>query len=96
MIVVSDLMESALGQLLAWTKENGLRINPKNIELVLFIRRYNMLEFRLPKFGNTSLELSREAKTSRRNPLVKLSRGRNANNKMRKSLCAGKRTFGIR
>lgn len=49
-------MESALGQLLTWVKENSVRINAENTELISFTRRNKIPEFWLRKMDSETVE----------------------------------------
>lgn len=59
---ISEIMESALKDIVKWASSNGLGVNPKKTELVLFTRRYKIPEFPLPKIDGVPLKLSSEAK----------------------------------
>ena len=46
---ISEIMESALQELMGWAEENGLGVNPQKTELILFTRRYKVHLFCLKK-----------------------------------------------
>ena len=59
---LSEILESALGELGRWAERGGLRINPSKTELVLFTRRRKVEDFRRPRVKGTMLSLSTEVK----------------------------------
>lgn len=52
-------MQLAPATLLKWDKENGLDVSPSNTKL--FTRKYNILDFSLPRLDGITLELLKES-----------------------------------
>lgn len=55
--IISDIMKAALKMISTWAGENGLGVNPENIRLIRFTRKY-----KVPRLIGKTLVLSNEAK----------------------------------
>ena len=92
---ISDLMETALGNISTWAGKNGLGVNPSKTEIVLFTRRTKIPEFRRPRLNGITLSLSSEAKYLGIILDSKLSWKRNIEERTRKGLAAFGENWGL-
>ena len=61
---ISEIMESALKELMEWAEENGLGVNPQKTELILFTRRYKVPYFSTTKINGVTLVLPKKRNIS--------------------------------
>ncbi len=82
-------MELALGTLFKWAKENGqMGANPSKTELILFTRKYKILDFSLPRLDDVTLEFSKDSNCLCAILDSQLSCKRHEESHMQKDLCA--------
>lgn len=60
--ILAQLIQSALNELVKWSKGSGLGVNPAKSELILFTRRHKIPFFKLPEIGGQPLKLKESAR----------------------------------